>query len=117
MSNKRSIEILSTLAQGIDPTSGEVFPEDSPYQNVEVVRALNDGVTALQRTEKADNRKKSAPAQAGRPWTAEEDKTLLESYSAGKTVKDLVKLHARSDRAIISRLARLGGIRLSAERR
>lgn len=110
MSNKRSIEILSTLAKGIDPTSGEVFPPDSPYQNVEVVRALADGVSALQRTEKADARKKSAPAQAGRPWTAEEDKALLEAYSAGKTVKDLAKLHSRSDRAIISRLARLGGI-------
>lgn len=112
MTPERSLEILTALAQGIDPTSGEVFPPDSPYQSVDVVRALHDGIAALQRVEKAQARKKNAPVQAGRAWSEDEDKALMQEYSSGMQVKDLAKRHGRSDRAIISRLARLGGIQV-----
>jgi hypothetical protein len=41
-------EILRALAKDIDPTSGVVFPEDSPYHNPDVVRALFAGIEALE---------------------------------------------------------------------
>ena len=34
-------EIISALAEGVDPTTGEVLPEDDSCNQVEIVRALN----------------------------------------------------------------------------
>ena len=33
-------QIIDTLAQGIHPVTGEVMPEDSPYNAPPVIRAL-----------------------------------------------------------------------------
>ena len=35
-----AVKVLTTLAQGIDPATGELFPEDSPYNRMETVRSL-----------------------------------------------------------------------------
>lgn len=40
MDPTRAIEIVRQLADGIDPTTGERFPPDSPYQQADTVRAL-----------------------------------------------------------------------------
>ena len=36
----RAKEIIRGLAEGIDPTMGEVLPKESVYNNPEVIRAL-----------------------------------------------------------------------------
>lgn len=40
MDIKKAKDILSALAEGIDPTTGEVLPDDSVCNKAEVVRAL-----------------------------------------------------------------------------
>lgn len=40
MDINKAKEILSALAEGVDPTTGEVLPEDSIYNNVNVIRAM-----------------------------------------------------------------------------
>ena len=40
MERQAAMQLLNTLAQGIDPHSGESFPADSPYQHPDTVRAL-----------------------------------------------------------------------------
>ena len=40
MDESRTVAILSALAHGVNPSTGEVFGADSPYQQAEVVRAL-----------------------------------------------------------------------------
>ena len=40
MELNQSRRIVNTLAQGIHPTTGEVFPSESPYNDPEVIRAL-----------------------------------------------------------------------------
>ncbi|MGB8489821.1 MAG: hypothetical protein WCE64_02065 [Bacteroidales bacterium] len=40
MDKLKAITIIEALANGTDPMTGEVFPSDSPYQQVEVVRAF-----------------------------------------------------------------------------
>lgn len=40
MEANRAIEIISALAEGIDPTTGEILPEDSVCNKGEVVRAF-----------------------------------------------------------------------------
>ena len=49
MGDKKAIEIIKMLADGIDPNTGEVFPPDSPYQSVDIVRALHTAEEALKK--------------------------------------------------------------------
>lgn len=53
MDSQRATEILSILAEGIDPITGEVFPEESPYQNVQIIRALHKAIKALKKQRSA----------------------------------------------------------------
>ena len=41
METDRAIEIVQSLADGVDPYSGERFPSGSPYQQADTVRALH----------------------------------------------------------------------------
>jgi hypothetical protein len=40
MDLKAALGIVRDLADGLDPFTGEPFPDDSPYQHPHVVRAL-----------------------------------------------------------------------------
>ena len=40
MLSTKNSEILHALANGVDPVTGEVLPESSPYNNPAVIRAL-----------------------------------------------------------------------------
>ena len=35
MDDGEAVEIIKALADGVDPFTGEVFPPESPYQNVQ----------------------------------------------------------------------------------
>ena len=51
MEASQAVRILRALADGIDPYTGEVFPQESPYQHPDTVRALWSAVRALERSE------------------------------------------------------------------
>ena len=59
MEPDRAIEIVQSLADGVDPFSGELFPSNSQYQQADRVRALHlalEGLTKLRRlTFRKDN--------------------------------------------------------------
>ena len=40
MQIEKAKEITKLLANGINPTTGEVFPDDSPYNHPKIIRAL-----------------------------------------------------------------------------
>ena len=40
MDEQKALNIVTALANGVNPQTGEVFPGDSPYQSAEIVRAL-----------------------------------------------------------------------------
>lgn len=48
MDNEQARNILISLANGINPSNGEYFPPDGPYNNPEVIRALFFAVMAMQ---------------------------------------------------------------------
>jgi hypothetical protein len=52
--------------------------------------------------------KKNLPANAGKPWTSEEDNKLKACYEAGMSRKELCSEFERTSGSITSRLARLG---------
>ena len=64
MDIQRAKELLEVLADGIDPLTGEVLPDDHVCNKGEIVRALNCAVEAL-----SHRRENSLPENAGKPWT------------------------------------------------
>ena len=99
----RAKEIVRTLADGIDPTTGEVFPKESTYNSPEVIRAL---FTVL---EYVDNDvSKDQLRNAGKPWTDVEDDKLRDEFFSKEKISDIAKEHGRTYGAIESRLEHLG---------
>lgn len=112
MEREKTLEILKTLADGIDPGTGERFPASSPYQHADIVRALYCAIRAMEGTTqmKSGAQPKPAPENAGHPWSEEEDARLGKAFEAGKSIDELAVAHKRSKWAIESRLVRLGKI-------
>lgn len=135
MDRIRAQSILSALANGAHPLTGEVFPPESPYQSAEVVRALFVAVRELEgsNTQPVRVPDREAPAMnspqptvmaqsdkarsgrhnAGKPWSAEEDRQLVAGFDAGQTVRQLAELHGRGASGIEARLVKLGRMEMS----
>ncbi len=118
MEKQAVLQILHTLAQGIDPHTGESFPADSPYQHPDTVRALLEAARAL--ADSVPTRARPVhglPENAGKPWSDEEDKALAEAFDGGQAIPELAERHRRTRAAIQARLVRLGRIEPSADMR
>ena len=57
----QALAVVRSLANGVDPETGEVFTPESPYQRPQVVRALYEAATALERVERFERRKAQMP--------------------------------------------------------
>jgi len=97
--NNRHLEILQALAAGTDPITGEVFPADSPYNQLEIIKALLFALDEL--------RAVAEKGYQGLPWNEEEDELLSGRFNEGTKITQLAKLHSRTYGAIKARLIRL----------
>ena len=98
----RARQILRSLAEGVDPTTGEVLSEENVFNKPDVIRAL---YTILEVTEP---KKDSLPRNAGKPWTEAEDDKLQDEFASNLKIADIANEHGRSYGAIKSRLEHLG---------
>ena len=105
MELERARTLLTELADGVDPLTGECLPSDSVCNRPEIIRALH---CVLQHT--AGGRKRPSPPNAGKLWTEADDSALLQMYDAGSDVGELTTHFQRSRPAIIRRLASLGRV-------
>jgi LmbE family N-acetylglucosaminyl deacetylase len=112
MEPTKALEIITCLADGLDPHTGEVLPAASPYQHPDVVRALHVAIKALERQQAANRRQRDLPAKAGQPWTEEEEQRLIAGYDAGDSLQELAAKRQRTQGAIKARSVRLGEIEL-----
>src|SRR5947209_4821950 len=105
-------QIIDTLAQGIHPVTGEVMPEDSPYNAPPVIRALFAVSQALDGAPPtaAAKARRELPANAGKAWAPQEDETLEAAFAAGIEVPEMARELGRTIWAIEARLAKLGKI-------
>ncbi len=113
MSPQQALQIVQQLADGIDPTTGEVLSAESPFNQPEVIRALNLASNALKAhglDAKAAPTQKPRPENAGRSWSPQEDAELLAEFDAGIVPKELAVKHGRTKGAIESRLVKHGRI-------
>ena len=97
----RAREIIRLLAQGVDPTTGEVLSAESVYNKPEVIRAL---YTIL---EESTPKPVDPYRNAGKPWTDQEEDRLIDEYNAKMKIADIAKEHGRTYGAIESRLEHL----------
>lgn len=107
MEVERAREIVLMLANGIDPCTGEIFPEDSPYQQAEVIRALFTVEKYLNSAVKI-KKDKPLPTNAGLPWDAKQEQQLLVLYNSGLAVKQIAFDLGRTIGAVNARLEKLG---------
>lgn len=130
MEENKIVSILSALASGVNPTTGEIFGHDSPYQSTDVVRALYAAIERLksqpaqapaQPDQVKPNEVKSrvgrpnGPSNAGKPWSDEEDRRLLAEFDRGRRPNEIARDLGRTLTGIEARLERHG--RLSASER
>lgn len=130
-----AIRTLELLADGRDPQTGLSLPSASPFNQPLVVRSLFAAIRALesgpQQYEDLTGARgnvpapplregreaavrssllRGQPANAGKPWTADEDLKLCSAFDEGVPIKELASQHGRSTTALNARLFRLGKI-------
>jgi hypothetical protein len=110
MDQAQALAVVRSLANGVDPESGEVFSPESPYQRPQTVRALYEAATALERIERFDRRRAQMPAKTGEPWSEQEDRRLLAAFDAGMALQELASQHERTMGAVRARLLKYGRI-------
>jgi len=105
-----AIKIVTALANGVDPHTGEVMQIEGPFQNPNTVRALFLAIKGLELMEAKEKRSNRLPSSAGKAWTTSDDEELANEFDTGRTIKELSEKHGRTVGAIRSRLTKLGKI-------
>lgn len=101
-------EILAMLADGVNPTTGELLSENDTCNQPDIIRALHVAVMELEKAEKRAS--KALPENSGKPWTPEDEDALLRMYRQGASKKELCEYFKRTSGGIAARLVRLGVI-------
>ena len=110
MDQAQALAVVRSLANGVDPESGEIFAPESPYQRPQIVRALYEAAAALERSERYDRRKSQMPPKTGELWSEDEDRRLLAAFDAGRALQELAAAHERTMGAVRARLLKYGRI-------
>ncbi|MBE5760402.1 MAG: hypothetical protein E7334_00190 [Clostridiales bacterium] len=110
MDIERAKEILSVLANGVNPITGEILPEDDSCNQIDVVRAINIVLRELNGYNKRPSRVSGEYENAGKPWSSKDDKELCRMFDEGYSKEELCSHFKRSQGALAARLVRLGWI-------
>jgi hypothetical protein len=108
MDEVTALKLIDTLANGVNPVTGELLAPDSPCQQPDVVRALCLAARALDERRQRSERQRGLPANVGKSWTSAEDEALIAEFHAGKKLGELAVLHQRTQTGIQARLEKLG---------
>ena len=111
-----ALEVIRRLADGLHPENSETLGGDSLYQHPQAVRALNRAVQALEFQQERERSRRSLPANAGKPWSGEEDARICEELRSGVNFQEIARIHSRTVGSIVARFIRLGKISAKANR-
>jgi hypothetical protein len=116
MEIKEAVKIIKAVADGVNPFTGELFPEGSVYQNPQMVRALYRAVGALEAQKKREEKKTQLPENTGKPWSETEHEELISAFDSGMGIKEIARKHKRTTGAIAARLENFGKIAPQTDR-
>jgi hypothetical protein len=105
-----ALPIVRALADGINPVTGELYPDQSPYAEPRALRALYSAVDLMQKEIDREKRRERLPANFGKPWTTEEDGAIASEFDAGLALAEIARKHQRTHSSIRLRLEKLGKI-------
>jgi hypothetical protein len=112
-----ALPIVRALADGVNPVTGEAYPNESPYAEPRTLRALYTAVDYLQKEVEREKRRERLPANFGKPWTEGEDRLLVTEFDAGVPMHEIGRKHQRTQSSIRLRLEKLGKIAPSGDGR
>jgi hypothetical protein len=69
MQLESALPIVRALADGVNPVTGEAYPEHSPYAEPRTLRALYSAVDLMSKEVEREKRRERLPANFGKPWT------------------------------------------------
>ena len=119
MNQEKVISILEGLANGINPSTGEMLPEFSPYNEPEVIRALFHAINLIPKAKKPkktieqkqqENLEKGLPKNYGLPWAESDVKRVISSYQDDIQVDVIALEFARKPSSIVGLLQKHGVI-------
>lgn len=110
MERHEVIAVLESLANGVDPATGQKIPPEF-FQGTSTVDALSTAGALLKEDATRPSRRSNPtfPA-AGAPWTEEEDKRLIAEHDGGMSAAQMALAHGRTSNSITLRLIKLGRI-------
>jgi hypothetical protein len=117
MELRKAQKIVKTLAQGVDPNTGEVFAPDSPYNEPKIIRALftvHDFVRQAKKPKMSVDEKRQEnldlgrPRNYGLPWTDDTRSQVASGFEDGKAIEELAATLERTQGAIRAELIRQG---------
>ncbi len=106
-------ELNGTVRLGIGPSGDLVsmtIGQARQHASLPSLSYHEKGERSGERPEQPKARTRGLPENAGKPWSDEENRQVVESYDAGKTLKEIAGDHRRTEFAIQSRLIKLGRI-------
>jgi hypothetical protein len=103
-----ALQTIRALADGVNPSTGEVFAEGSAYQQPETVRALAKAIEMMETAEKRERR--TAGPNSFNMWTKDEEDRLCQEFQKHLDFNEMARLHKRSRGAIVARLVKLGKV-------
>jgi len=110
-------KIIKALANGINPITGELLSDNSPYNEPDVIRALSKILESSKPVKKPkktieekqqENITNCRPRNAGLPWTDELKIEVSSKFQAGVTIDELSNRFERTKGAIVSELKKQG---------
>jgi hypothetical protein len=106
--NHKSRQILQALIDGVDPETGTDLSNDTVLNRPDVIRALLASLSALDAVKARAQRRAQLPASVGKAWSDEEEWQLREEFKREESIPIIATKHARTIRAIETRLEKLG---------
>src|SRR5215207_7441687 len=110
MQLESALPIVRALADGVNPITGEAYPDHSPYAEPRTLRALYSAVDLMTKEVEREKRRERLPANFGKPWTESEDQQLAAEFDAGMPFGEIGRKHERTQSSIRLRLEKLGKI-------
>ena len=109
MDIERAKELISVLADGVDPLTGEVLEDDHLCNKPEIIRAMHVVLEELKK--RPIKRPENLPENAGKPWTKDDDEELCRIFDDGLDWEFICDHFKRTPGGIASRLVRLGKLK------